>query len=1343
MLRSRSPLVRWATPPLLWALLPSVGQAGVYDRLSEPFAASPEELRAAAEAVTKLPLRLPDPSQKKDDEEKPATVELLSSVRISFDDAGMSTTTRHDIWRIERDDTSLRTGTMYWDPWREHRPAVDLRVVSPDGRERKLDPATLVEQSVATGFSEMYVDTRKLIAPLPGARKGAIVEQLDSVVQEKPFLTNGQSGIVPVGTGRAGRVEVVLDAPIGLPLRFDSKNLGEPKEVKRAGRRTISWIVDEPALVEWPPELAPREAYNVRYVSWSTAPDWGSLARAYAAVVDEHAVLPPEATEAALEIRKREPDDRRAATAMARWFNDRARYVAVELGAAAVVPRAPADVLARGYGDCKDKATFLVAMLRSVGITAHVALLRAGWDPDINPKLPGPNLFNHAITVLNGGAQPIWVDPTQPEYPAGLLPDADADRWALIAASETTGLTRTPAALPMAVDITKVITAVDLGGAAIEQTTRVGPAGAAVTREQVRAGGIETIIEEIEAAAKKSWRAKQATATYELDLDDLDRAVAERVSVLGARELSVRPGEFSVRTGPGFAMSALPTKWALGLTDDEKAKRSWPVELRGVAQTASLEIHPPRGYTLATIPSPVDIDLTGGRFTWTWTPLPDGGVRAEARLLVPTAVPVDRVDEFAKAADDARKKADVSLRFLNGARRLSEDGKLSASLQAWSALAAAPNALLADRVGWSQALFDAGYARKALAVLAEIPETEATRDTFFLGGWDAASRPPQAFGVAKGFDPEPFRLRLRAALGQAERDESDDAQFYRELLGRFLVYDTEGVYGRGDLEAAFALWATDDEPLPSTRSIAIPLLLTQGDGARVKELTKWAGDDTRKGQRVAAFYLNDGLDAAVREAQDLAGDGERLRAVYRSAVSALSYARQYDGARSFAALVPDSEEAKVLHPTLRRHDQIDWSVDEPVTAVRRFLRAAGDPAFHKELPGTIAAAAADEAYEPWSRTGSGLTDYLLDKSTSPRSAQVDGDAAGGFRLRWEAIWSPTPFRYYVVREKGQYKLRSDGFDLDEMGEEAGARLDAGKLAEGQRWLDWALLDAERPAPSRLKSIWTADGDRSLGRARLMVALLTAGDHEGDKHLKTLREAWLAKTADAAVGPALWTVLARIGATAEALGVADEMRARGGDAQTVNPLRITALARLGRVDEAEAEARAALGAAADTADHWSAIVSALSDAGAFDAAVRLGREGVARFPKDQGLLNQATWPMLFLPALPDDALANADHILAGPWSSGRAHTSACVYAAGGRTDEARKLVKAYIEDHSGDLDTSWSFVWGRIAEADGLPDEARAAYLLVDDDTENAASTGELARRRLALLPPAPPPPKRK
>ncbi|MBK7197492.1 MAG: transglutaminase family protein [Myxococcales bacterium] len=41
-------------------------------------------------------------------------------------------------------------------------------------------------------------------------------------------------------------------------------------------------------------------------------------------------------------------------------------------------PFAPADTLARGFGDCKDKATLLVALLRAAKIPADVALLSTG-----------------------------------------------------------------------------------------------------------------------------------------------------------------------------------------------------------------------------------------------------------------------------------------------------------------------------------------------------------------------------------------------------------------------------------------------------------------------------------------------------------------------------------------------------------------------------------------------------------------------------------------------------------------------------------------------------------------------------------------------------------------------------------------------------------------------------------------------------------------------------------------------------------------------------------------------------------------------------------------------------
>jgi transglutaminase-like putative cysteine protease len=62
-------------------------------------------------------------------------------------------------------------------------------------------------------------------------------------------------------------------------------------------------------------------------------------------------------------------------------------------------------VFSTGYGDCKDKANLLRAMLREVGLHAYMAAARIGDDFDVRPECPTPGQFNHAITAIK-------VDPT-------------------------------------------------------------------------------------------------------------------------------------------------------------------------------------------------------------------------------------------------------------------------------------------------------------------------------------------------------------------------------------------------------------------------------------------------------------------------------------------------------------------------------------------------------------------------------------------------------------------------------------------------------------------------------------------------------------------------------------------------------------------------------------------------------------------------------------------------------------------------------------------------------------------------------------------------------------------
>ena len=74
------------------------------------------------------------------------------------------------------------------------------------------------------------------------------------------------------------------------------------------------------------------------------------------------------------------------------------RYVGIEIGIGGLQPHTAEDVFRNRYGDCKDKATLLRAMLESVGIHSTWVLVdtRRGF---VDPKIPSVD-GNHAIAAI-------------------------------------------------------------------------------------------------------------------------------------------------------------------------------------------------------------------------------------------------------------------------------------------------------------------------------------------------------------------------------------------------------------------------------------------------------------------------------------------------------------------------------------------------------------------------------------------------------------------------------------------------------------------------------------------------------------------------------------------------------------------------------------------------------------------------------------------------------------------------------------------------------------------------------------------------------------------------------
>jgi transglutaminase-like putative cysteine protease len=83
---------------------------------------------------------------------------------------------------------------------------------------------------------------------------------------------------------------------------------------------------------------------------------------------------------------------------VATFLQEEIRYAAIEIGIGGLQPHPATDVYRNRYGDCKDKATLLIAMLDAIGIRATWVLVdthRGFIDPRV-PSVDG----NHAIAAI-------------------------------------------------------------------------------------------------------------------------------------------------------------------------------------------------------------------------------------------------------------------------------------------------------------------------------------------------------------------------------------------------------------------------------------------------------------------------------------------------------------------------------------------------------------------------------------------------------------------------------------------------------------------------------------------------------------------------------------------------------------------------------------------------------------------------------------------------------------------------------------------------------------------------------------------------------------------------------
>ncbi|MFN7985931.1 MAG: DUF3857 domain-containing protein [Thermoanaerobaculia bacterium] len=276
-------------------------------------------------------------------------------------------------------------------------------------------------------------------------------------------------------------------------------------------------------------------------------------------------------------IRESEATPRERVAAALRFVQDEVRYLGLEMGTGSYRPNPPRDVLARRFGDCKDKALLFLALLRELGVEARPALVHTGTRRELDAWHPSPIAFNHVIVRVSLDGRELWLDPTRTRQGGALeetwLPPLDR---ALVVDPSTEGLATIPDRVPGG-PLVKVVedwTVPDFRAPAslVVTTTHRGPSADAArarlagsSRESVEKGSLEFYTERYPGISQAS------------PIATTDDRVANVVEI--RESYSVR-GVFAPRAGSRVLVASFyPQEIRDALPDPGSRKRTMPLEL--------------------------------------------------------------------------------------------------------------------------------------------------------------------------------------------------------------------------------------------------------------------------------------------------------------------------------------------------------------------------------------------------------------------------------------------------------------------------------------------------------------------------------------------------------------------------------------------------------------------------------------------------------------------------------------------------------------------------------------------------------------------------------------------
>ncbi len=402
-----------------------------------------------------------------------SAVTLHDEARVTVDETGkVVTVTTHAVRILSRDGRGEAFARTIYNTDSEKVKEMRAWMLRPTGQVIKYGKDQTIDGVV--NDNDVYDEARRrMISGKDDAEPGAVFGY-EIVVESKdifayfpwgfgdshPVLSSNINVTVPTGWRAEGvffnlpKIEPTVN---GANYNWQARNLDGIKP--ESGSPTLANLVPRMVVRIFPP--AGKSAGLLR-----TFETWTDVSLYMSEISDPQVQLDDALAGKARELTANAKTEFEKIQAIGRYAQS-IKYVSIQIGAGrggGYRPHSSLEVFKKSYGDCKDKANLMRAMLKALNITAYPVIIYSGDPTFVREEWPSPGQFNHciiAVKVSDDTQAPTVIthpklgrllifDATDEETPVGDLPDHEQGSFALVIAANDGLLMRMPITPPAA-----------------------------------------------------------------------------------------------------------------------------------------------------------------------------------------------------------------------------------------------------------------------------------------------------------------------------------------------------------------------------------------------------------------------------------------------------------------------------------------------------------------------------------------------------------------------------------------------------------------------------------------------------------------------------------------------------------------------------------------------------------------------------------------------------------------------------------------------------------------------------------------------------------------------------